>query len=334
MRKILLAILALVLVLGSASAFCVCINSGPCGCDDSKYTSYNDNVTVWVSYTDAAPNASYQQATDRPAGARWDTLGTTREYVPPYSDRIEVRIIGACTGKDITAQAYWEGVPLAGGTLQLYRQAGGRAFDAEVTSDEGGYAVFAPRPAGRYDIVARHEGIPSGQTVFAVQDCRVSPMPAETRPEVRVPDELIANASSPSFSRLMYRTYLQDGLAATRIVITRNMSAAGEMQELVPYSLVPDAQRIGFEGAYPDRILQSPTGTLLVWDAKAPGTAQAQYTVAKALRPVDINKFSAVGSEPIAWQPGSLMDAIGFVAVAVGVLAVGAVIVAYLTVKK
>ena len=201
-----------------------------------------------------------------------------RSANPAWNSNFDIHLVPFCTNESLQLQVTDQGRPAGGVIVALYAHDGGRHFLSEVQTTPDGWAIFAQKPPGRYDVVATDnatnlvvftQGLDTvtygdnndvSQIIFSIPPCISPPSGAEWNESLApaASDEPFLVQDYPSnVSRAFYAVQLPDGQEATRVRVRLERPAHDTnltLTETLPLADVPSRALVGFEWAYPDFI--------------------------------------------------------------------------------
>ncbi len=231
----------------------------------------------------------------------------------------QLHLVPFCANESIQVKITHLGQPADGKIVALYSYDGGRHLLSTVKTTADGWAVFARRPPGRYDMVATNnasnlvtvtQGLVQavnystddfGQIIFRIPPCISPPSGAGWNESIvaRGSDEpfLVQNYDA-GVSRAFYAIALPDGRQATRVRLffARPANDTGlTLSESMPPELVTSQALVGFEWSYPDFINSSAPFSLR-WNMPASlqgGEYEQEYVVLRPLSATQAASWTA-----------------------------------------
>ncbi len=233
----------------------------------------------------------------------------------------ELHLVPFCANESIQVKVTHLDQPAGGKIVALYSYDGGRHLVSTVKTTADGWAVFARRPPGRYDMVATNnasnlvivtKGLVEavdytndsfGQIFFKIPPCISPPSGAGwdsgAAPAAAAEPILVQNYGS-SISRAFYAIELPDGQQATRVRlrITRPANDTNLiLSESLPPALVTSQALVGFEWEYPE-FVNSSAPILLQWNmppSQSGGEYERVYVVLRPLAAEQAGNWTAPG---------------------------------------
>ena len=266
------------------------------------------------------PPEEYQwlhiQPTDVSIGNR-DIFAKTRLNLSSTDKRLVVSLEPTCEDENLVLQVTYDRQPVPNATVGLYSQGGGRKLVSEVSTDADGWAIFGPKKAGRYDLVATKyvyeqdmndsgrtfvsRAYPLGQLILAIDLCdQPASMPA--RINYSASNEAPGGSGiiySQGFERRDQGITLPDGRKAVRmdVLYTPLEDLANvTLLEFVPGEIASNSSAVGFEQNYPESI-RTANGTLAI-EWRLSGLAkslivQRSYVILRPPEAVDARTFGS-----------------------------------------
>ncbi len=271
------------------------------------------NCTV-IRLPPEKPPGYYIQPSDISVGIR-DIFAKTRLNISSIDKRLVISLTPACEADDLVLQVTYDRQPVPNATVALYSQGGGRKLVSEVTTDTDGWALFSPKKAGRYDLVATKyvyeqeaytnrtnasQAYPLGQLILTVDLCdQAASWPAQTNYSAsnEAPESSISYAQG--FARRYRNITLPDGKKAVRMEVRYAPSGDFEnvtLVDFVPAGLASNSSAVGFEQDYPQSIRQA-DGTLAIeWQLDGVENSSGVIRSYVILRPPEAMDARAFGS--------------------------------------
>ena len=239
---------------------------------------------------------------------------------PQSATTLDIQLVPFCANEIMQVRVTYAGQPVHGVVVALYSHSGGRQMVSRVYTDPNGWAVFAPKTAGDYDIISTFnesqltdrsydndwfdfDSIDStaGQIRFVIPPCLSPPSGAKLNESPAA-----ASAGAPIYTqnypqgvtREFYPIHLPDGRAATRVKLTvpRSAGEAGLiLGEPLPLAAVPSIGLIGYEWDYPQNA-SNQTPMELEWNLEGTTAARQDertYVVLRELTPELAGTWSA-----------------------------------------
>lgn len=232
-----------------------------------------------------------------------------RSANPAWNSNFDLRLAPFCANESLSVRVSEHGLPAGGAIVALYAHDGGRHLLSTVKATPDGWAVFAPRPPGGYDLVATYNatnlvvftegpdaitygaGNSVSQISFRIPPCISPPSGAqwnESLAPIAGAGPILVQDYPSGISRAFYAIRLADGREATRVRLSIKRPARDAnltLSESLPSAAVPSRALVGFEWAYPDLISAS-APLSLQWNLPASGMGGEDEFAYVVLRPL------------------------------------------------
>lgn len=232
-----------------------------------------------------------------------------RSANPAWNSNFELHLVPFCANESLSVQVTYHDEAAAGKIVALYSYDGGRHLLSQVKTGRDGWAVFAPRPPGRYDLVATNnasnlvivtQGLAQavdytndslGQIFFKIPPCISPPSGAgwnQSLAPATSNEPILVQDYPAGISRAFYAIQLPDGREATRVRLSIKRLAHDTnltISEFLPRAAVPSQALVGFEWAYPD-LINASAPLLLQWSlppSARGGEDEREYVVLRPL---------------------------------------------------
>lgn len=268
-----------------------------------------------------------------------------RSANPAWNSNLELHLVPFCADESLQVRVTYHDEAAAGKIVALYSYDGGRHLLSTVKTGSDGWAIFAPRRAGRYDLVATNNASnlvivtqgPAqavdytndslGQIFFKIPPCISPPSGAQwnENPATATNGEPVLVQDYPSgVSREFYAIRLPDGREATRVRVRIERpthDANLTLSEPLPSEVVPSQALVGFEWAYPDSI-EAAAPLSLQWNLPSSDRGGKDERAYVVLRPLTAEQ-AAEWTAPVLVREGEKKNETGGVAAANGTAANG-----------
>ncbi len=257
-----------------------------------------------------------------------------RSANPAWNSNFELHLVPFCANESLQVRTTYHGQPAAGKIVALYSYDGGRHLLSQVKTTPDGWAIFARRPPGRYDMVATNnagnlvivtEGLVQavdytndsfGQIFFTIPPCISEPSGAGWNESIARPaanDEPVLVQDYPAgISREFYAVQLPDGREATRVRVRIQRPAHDanlNLSESLPVAAVPSQALVGFEWAYPD-LINASAPLSLQWNLPSSSRGGEDELVYVVLRPLTAAQ-AAEWTAPVVTREGATKNETG-----------------------